>query len=138
MENVTLATAQKLVELGCKKATQDFSRPICIAVCDADGHAIAFGRMDGSPLRSINISQQKAYTSVRMGVSTDAFLARLKRDEIEIGYFCDPLFTALPGGNPLKNKEGKLIGGVGISGLAASEDQVITEYLAGLVSAGQI
>ncbi len=31
-----------------------------------------------------------------------------------------------------------MIGGVGVSALAASEDQVITEYIAGLVGSGKL
>jgi len=138
MEFLTLDVAQKLVNLAVEKGTKEFGRPICVSVCDANGDLIAFGRGIGSPLRSIKISQQKAYTAVRMGVPTDAFLARIQRDNIEICYFCDPLFTAIPGGNPLKNKDGKMIGGVGVSALAASEDQVITEYIADLISSGKL
>lgn len=138
MELLTLEVAQKLVNLAQEKAVKEFGRPICVSVCDPNGDLIAFGRGIGSPLRSIKISQHKAYTAVRMGVATDAFLARLQRENLEICYFCDPMFTAIPGGNPLKNKEGKMIGGVGVSALAASEDQVITEYIAGLVSAGTV
>ncbi|MDR3592003.1 MAG: heme-binding protein [Negativicutes bacterium] len=138
MEILTLDVAQKMVNLAMEKGTKEFGRPICVAVCDPNGDLIAFGRGIGAPLRSIRISQQKAYTAVRTGVSTDALLARIQRENIEISYFCDPLFTALAGGNPLKNKDGQIIGGVGVSALAASEDQVITEYIAGLVAAGNL
>ena len=130
METMTIQLAKKLVEAGLEKAAKDFGRPICVSVCDQNGNLVAFARMDAAPLRSIAISQQKAYTATRMGVSTDAFLARLRNDNIDIGYFCDPLFTAMPGGNPVKNAAGQLIGAVGVSGLLASEDQVITEFLA--------
>jgi glc operon protein GlcG len=112
------------------KAQQDYKRPICVAVCDAQGFLLAFTRMEGTPVRSIQISQCKAYTAARMGASTDAVLARLKKEGIEIGYFCDPLLTALPGGSPLKDAAGALIGAIGISGLHSSEDHAITEFVA--------
>jgi glc operon protein GlcG len=66
----------------------------------------------------------------RIGVPTDAFLERLHRDNIEISFFGDSFFTALPGGVPLKNADDIIIGGAGISGLAANEDQAIANYLA--------
>ncbi|WP_134703360.1 heme-binding protein [Ammoniphilus sp. YIM 78166] len=135
---LTLNLAKKLIEIGKAKAIQDFGRPICIAVCDPTGALLTFDRMDGAPLRSIRISQSKAYTAARMGIPTDAFLARLRQDNLDIGYFCDPEFTALPGGNPLKDSSGKILGCVGVSGLAASEDQAITEYIAQLVVDGGI
>lgn len=135
MQSLTLELAANYLERAMNKARQEFGRPVCVAICDPSGFLIAFARMEGAPLRSIQISQSKAYTAVRMGVSTDAFLARLKKEGIEIGYFCDPLMTALPGGNLLKNAAGTLLGAIGISGLAATEDQVITEYVAELAKA---
>ncbi len=132
MAKLTFDVAKNYLDRAIVKAQQDFKRPICAAICDPSGFLLAFARMEGAPLRSIQISQSKAYTAVRMGVSTDAFLARLKKENIEIGYFCDPQMTALPGGNLLKDADGSLLGAVGVSGLASSEDQVITEYIADL------
>jgi uncharacterized protein GlcG (DUF336 family) len=90
------------------------------------------------PLRAIDISQRKAYTAVRMLMPTDQFLKFLADKNFQIGYFCDDLLTALPGGNPLKDAAGNIIGGVGVSGLAATEDQAITEAMAELVKAGKV
>ncbi|WP_274651142.1 GlcG/HbpS family heme-binding protein [Paenibacillus humicola] len=135
---LSLENARKIIELGKDKAARDYGRPICIAVGDEHGNLLTFDRMEGAPLRSIAISQQKAYTAIRIGIPTDAFLARLQRDKLEISYYCDPALTALPGGHPLKNKSGALIGCVGISGLAAEEDHAITEYIANFVAEGNI
>ena len=119
------------------KARQDFTKPICVSVCDAQGFLLAFARMEGAPVRSIQISQGKAYTAARMGVSTQAVLERLKTEGIEIAYFCDPLMTALPGGSVLKESSGTMIGAVGVSGLTAAQDQLITDAVAGLVLSGK-
>ncbi len=132
MDNIDISLATKLVSLAMEKAQKDFQRPICVSVCDKSGFLVAFARMEGSPLRSIEIAHRKAYTAVRMGVNTDAFLERLKNDNIPASYFGDGL-TALPGGNVLKDKSGKMVGGIGVSGLAASEDKVITDAMAALV-----
>lgn len=134
MPELTHELAQSLLARAVDKATQDYQRPICVAIVDAQGFLTAFARMDGSPVRSIRISQGKAYTAARMGVTTTAFLARLHKEQIQASDFCDPDFTSLPGGTPLKNKEGKLIGAIGISGLAAAEDQAITDFVAGIVA----
>ena len=129
---MTLSTAQNLIARAIEKATSDFKRPICVAVCDAYGFLITFARMDGAPIRSIEISRRKAFTAVRMGVSTDAFLARIQKENIQASYFGDDMLP-LPGGNPLKDASGAIVGGIGISGLAAHEDQVIAEAMAALV-----
>jgi len=131
-----LQRAQTLVNRAIEIGFRDFSRPICVSICDAQGFLLSFGRADGAPVRSIEISQRKAYTCARMGVSTEAFLARLKRDAIDIGYFCDERFTALPGGVVLKNAQGQVLGGVGISGLTSAEDHVIADALAQIAASG--
>lgn len=135
---LTLSMARKLVEIGKEKAVKDYGRPICMAVCDNAGSLVTFDRMEGSPLRSIRLCQSKAYTSARMGVSTDAFFTRLRREQLEIDYFCDRQFTALPGGNVLYDQTGQIIGSIGISGLAADDDHAITEYIVNLVKEEKI
>lgn len=130
MPVMTLDVARQLLDQAMAKALQDFKRPICVSVCDAQGLLLAFARMEGSPVRSVAISQGKAYSAARMGISTQAVLARLKNEGIEIGYFCDPLITALPGGTPLKSKSGALLGAIGVSGLTSAEDQSVTDFVA--------
>jgi uncharacterized protein GlcG (DUF336 family) len=138
MTGITLESAQQCLQHAISQAQAEFKRPVCVSVCDATGFQIAFARMDGAPIRSIAISQQKAHTATRMGMSTDAFLERLRTDNIDIGYFCDPLMTALPGGNLLKDKTGAVVGAVGVSGLKPVEDQVITEAVAQLYESGKL
>jgi glc operon protein GlcG len=96
-------------------------------VCDAHGFLTAFARADGTPVRSIALAQQKAYTCTRMGSTTSAFLERLRREDLALGYFCDPLLTALPGGALLDDGNGRPIGAVGVSGLAPAEDQLLAD-----------
>ena len=136
MSGLTLDAANRLLDRAMTKVKQDFNRPVCVSVCDPLGFLLAFARMEGAPVRSIQISQGKAYTAARMGVSTDAVLARLKKEGIEIGYFCDSLLTALPGGSPLKNETGMTIGAIGVSGLTSAEDQIVTDSMAEFVLTG--
>jgi glc operon protein GlcG len=137
MEILTHEGVQKLIGAAVTKATSDFHRPICVSVCDECGFLVAFARMEGAPLRSIEISQNKAFTAVRMGVSTDKFQARLERDHLEASYFGERM-TPLPGGNLLTDPKGKVLGAIGVSGLALNEDQSITESLAELANAGKL
>ncbi len=133
---LTLELAQKLVQQAIDRARADYKRPICVSVCDANGFQMAFGRDLGAPLRSIAISTQKAYTVTRMGSTTEAFLARLQKDNLEIAFFCDTGLTAIPGGTPLKDAAGRALGAIGISGLAPVEDQAITDLVAAGLAAG--
>jgi len=131
MSDLSLEQAQNIVTQTLAKATQDHAgRPICVAVCDERGLLLTFARMDGAPARSVRISQGKAYSSARMGSTTQAVLERLHREKIAIGYFCDPEITALPGGSPLKSQDGRLVGSLGVSGLTSAEDQALTDAMA--------
>ncbi len=138
MQGLTMEMANKCIDRAVAKAQAEFKRPICVSVCDANGFQIAFSRMGGAPIRSIQISQSKAYTATRMGIATDEFLARLRSDNVDIGYYCDPLMTALPGGNLLKDKKGTVVGAIGVSGLKPTEDQAVTEHVAQLLKSGQL
>ena len=133
MPGLTLDFAGQLLDRAMSRAQQDFGRPVCVAICDPKGFLLTFARMQGAPVRSIQISQGKAYSAARMGMSTQAILERLKREGIEIGYFCDPLLTALPGGSVLKDGSGMAIGAVGVSGLTSAEDQIVTDAIADFV-----
>ena len=102
-------------------------RPVCVAVTDERGALLAFTRMDGAPFRSIKLSEAKAYSAARLGVSTAAFHERLARDAMPASYFADPMLTGLPGGAVIRSESGATIGGVGISGLAPAEDQQLAD-----------
>lgn len=130
---LSLQMAQILISKAIEKATVEFKRPICVAVCDKYGFLIAFGRMDGAPVRSIELSQGKAYTAARMGVDTDAFLERLQRENVPASYFCDPRLTGLPGGTVLSDHNGAVLGGAGISGLKPQEDLAIANMMTAVI-----
>jgi glc operon protein GlcG len=127
-DRLTLESAQKIAARAIEMANGEFKRPICVSVCDENGFLLAFCRMNGAPVRSIHIAQRKAYTAARMGVSTDAFLARIQKENIQAAYFGEDM-VPLPGGCVLKDASGIQVGAVGISGLALHEDQAIAEAI---------
>ena len=137
METLTFECVQKVVAGAVAKANADFQRPICVSVCDESGFLLAFARMEGAPLRSITISQNKAFTAVRMGMPTDKFLARIQQEHWEASYFGEHL-VPLPGGNLFKASNGKVLGAIGVSGLAVNEDQSITEALTEMANSGKL
>lgn len=131
---MNMALAGKLMALAADKAKTDYGRPICVAVCDRYGFLLSFTRMDDAPVRSIPLSQGKAYTAARMGVDTDAFLDRLHRENVPASYFCDDKLTGMPGGCVIKDAAGMVIGAVGISGLTPAEDLAIARAVAAIAT----
>lgn len=98
-----------------------------IAVLDAGTHLKGFVRMDGAVLGSIDVAQGKARTAALFGISSEA-----------VWDYCQPGAPApnleasngglmpFPGGLPLI-ANGTLIGAVGVSGGAPSQDLDIAE-----------
>jgi uncharacterized protein GlcG (DUF336 family) len=112
------------------EAKHDGGAPISVAVCDRDGSLAGFLKMDGAAARTGHLARHKAYTAARMQARTTDFLTRIKRENVDISYYCDPDLTPLPGGAPLVNKEGNIIGSVGISGRPSEQDQAMVDDVA--------
>lgn len=129
MDNMTLALAKKIGTYAENLVSEQFgAKPFSMAICDKDGFTVLFQKLDGAKLLTINLTPAKAYTAVRMGVSTADFLARLQRENLDIAYFADPKFVAMPGGVPIVNKNNDIIGAVGIGGL--KEDGEVAKKVA--------
>lgn len=123
LTKLTLANAQRAVNHALELSETVYqNRPLSVAVCDKQGFLLAFARMDAAKLLTIELTQRKAYTSSRMSCQTDAFLLRLQKEQLDIGYFGDDHFTALPGGIPLLDENKQCIGAVAVGGLSAKED----------------
>ncbi len=122
-------TAHRIVEDAVRQAGA-LGSPVCVAVTDERGALVAFSRMDGAPVRSVRLSEAKAYSAARLGVSTTAFHERLGRDGMPASYWADPMLTGLPGGAVIVGAGGAAIGAVGISGLSPADDQRVADAAA--------
>ena len=130
MQTIDIKTAQTLITEAHETAQKLFQRPVCAAVFDSAGYLIAFSRGDGTPIRSIEIAQNKAFTTVRMGKTTMAFHEQLQKEQSQAREYGDPRLTSLSGGAPLQGAEGSILGAIGISGLKAHEDQTVADHVA--------
>src|SRR3982074_2291035 len=77
--SISTESAHRVVAAAEAKA-KAMGHPFVIAVCDESGVLKAFSRMDGAPLLSVQIAQDKAYTAVGFGLSTDAWHEFIKND----------------------------------------------------------
>jgi len=112
--------------LAAKEKAEQSDVLVNIAVVDAGANLKAFIRMDDSFLGSIDIAIKKAKTSRYFDIDTGD-LGKLSQPggmiyNIELSN--DGLVT-FPGGVPLKNKEGKIIGAIGVSGGTIEQDHEI-------------
>lgn len=106
---------------------------VAVAVVDAGGHLLAFERMDGTQIASIDIAIEKAGTAVRFKRST-----RLLEEAIAGGRLA--LLTldiaAFEGGLPLYH-DGQLIGAIGVSGVTPQQDGMIAEAGSAALTGGE-
>ena len=72
--------------------------PVCVAIVNRTGKLAAFLSLDGTPERAGAIAQSKAYTAMRMELTTQAFHDRLVRENLSIADFCDPGFSTKTAG----------------------------------------
>lgn len=103
-----------------------------VAVVDEHGELLAFLRTDGCPLASINIAINKAFTAARERRESKAVGTDSKTNGWPMTNFGDIRYTAWGGGVPI-TYEGRVIGGVGVSGLPEEEDMVLARMGAGMV-----
>lgn len=106
-----------------------------VAVVDAGGNLVAFLRMPGAFLHSIDIAIDKAYTAAGFGLPTSAWSRVLAQDSeaVRSGIPMRPRMVCFGGGLPVRH-EGRLIGGIGVSGGSELEDEACAR--AGLAAVG--
>ena len=125
-QTITEEAAQKLIAAAEKKA-QELKKAMVVAVCDEAGNLKAFSRMDGAPLLSVQIAQDKAYTAISFGVATHQWFDFIKNDPPLLhGIVHTPRLIVFGGGYPIKI-DSQLVGGIGVSGGHWKEDMECAE-----------
>jgi uncharacterized protein GlcG (DUF336 family) len=134
MDDITLAQAQAVVEAAHRKATQ-IGVLMNIAVVDVGGNLKAFARMDGAWLGSIDISIRKARTARYFDMPTGEIgkLSQPGGSLFGIEHSNGGLIT-FPGGLPLRDAQGRVIGAIGVSGSIVENDHQVAQ--AGVAALG--
>jgi uncharacterized protein GlcG (DUF336 family) len=127
MTDISTAQAHRILDTALKKATE-VETSMNIAVVDAGGNLKAFSRMDGAWLGSIDIAIRKARTARLFDMDTG-----------EIGALSQPggpLFNievsnggliTFPGGIPLRDESGQVVGAIGVSGSTVDNDHTVAK-----------
>ena len=123
--DITLEQAMTIVSAARAKAVKQGTL-MDIAVVDAGANLKAFVRMDGAFLGSIDISIKKAKTArlFNMPTGTLGELAQPGKPLYHIEFSNNGLIT-FPGGVPLKDKDGTIIGAIGVSGSSVEDDNEV-------------
>ena len=123
--HVTIKDAEKIIAAAVKEAERTKTQ-MCIAVVDSGADLKAFFRMDGAWVGSIDIAIKKAKTAVFFGMPTGAIgkLSQPGGPLFGIEHSNDGLIT-FPGGLPIVDNEGVLVGAIGVSGSSVENDHIV-------------
>lgn len=125
--NITLSQAEKIIAAAKEKA-QELNTKMNIAVVDQGANLVAFARMDGAWLGSLDISIKKAKTARFFDMNTGEVgkLSQPGKPLYNIEHSNGGLIT-FPGGVLLKNSEDEIIGAIGVSGSSVENDHSVAE-----------
>ena len=128
LSKMTLAAAKELISAVEKKAAEMGVKAV-VAVSDAGGNTIAVECMDDAYIASFDIAVNKAFTVVSLKMPTKklAELAAPGGSLYGIQFTNNGRIVIFGGGEPLM-KEGKVMGGLGVSGGSAEQDTLLGEY----------
>jgi uncharacterized protein GlcG (DUF336 family) len=130
---ITAAAAAAATQAAVAKA-EALGIRINVAVTDASGTLMAFLRMPGAFLHSIDIAIDKAYTAASFGFPTSQWGGVIGDDELlRIGLNQRARLVLFGGGLPVVEGDER-IGGIGVSGGSAEQDEVCAA--AGLAALG--
>ena len=126
-KRVPLDVARHVID-SARRAAEAIGVPMNIAVVDEGNNLVAFERMDGAWLGSIDIAQGKAYTARAFDMSTKDLAPLCQPGEPLFGIHAgnDGRLVVFAGGIPLK-RDGEVVGAVGVSGGAVEQDHVVAE-----------
>jgi uncharacterized protein GlcG (DUF336 family) len=124
---IQLADARRMIAAAEKKA-EEIKQPMNIAIVDEGGNLIAFERMANAWLGSIDIAQKKAWTSRAFDITTKDLGANSQSGDQFFGIHAsnNGKVMIFAGGIPLQ-KDGKVVGAIGVSGGSGVQDHSVAE-----------
>ncbi|GGF75811.1 hypothetical protein GCM10007301_39720 [Azorhizobium oxalatiphilum] len=137
MSDLSLAQAQTILAAALEKATALQLSPLAVAVLDGRGALKAFASQDGTSLKRGEIALGKANGALALGTGSRSLFRRAKDQPFFIAAATAATGGSLvpvPGGVLIRDKDGKVMGVVGISGDTSDNDEACA--VAGIAAAG--
>ena len=115
---VTLDMAKKVMAAAEAEAKKN-NWPVVIAIVDTHGLLVMLQRMDNTQTASVNVAIEKARTAAMFKRPSKAFEDAIAGGRVALLGL--PGATPIEGGLPLM-QDGKIIGAIGVSGMASPQD----------------
>ena len=123
--SISLDMARKVMVAAVAESKKN-SWPMAIAIVDNAGQLVAYERMDNTQTASVHVAIEKAVSSATYRRSTKVC------QDLVAGGGLGMRILGLPGAVPIEGglvlmQDGKLIGAIGVSGLASDQDGVVAK-----------
>ena len=127
VKQITLKTAKLMIEKAIIKA-EEIEVPVVVSIVDAGGNLLAMERMDDAFVTSIDIANNKAFTSWALRCGTNEMSEVIQPGESLYGLNLtnDARIICFGGGFPIV-MEGQVIGAIGVSGGSVDQDMAIAK-----------
>ncbi len=123
--SITLKQAEAMIKSAKAKA-EEINTKMNISIVDAGANQVAFVRMDGAWLGSADIALKKAKTARFFDMNTGEIgkLSQPGESLYNIEHSNGGLIS-FPGGVPVKDASGTIIGAIGVSGSSVENDHKV-------------
>ena len=139
MTALDLDTARAIIAAARAAGAEHGYKPLTVVVLDAGAHVVAGEREDGSSNGRFDIAFGKANGALALGMGSRAIMARAEQQAYFVaaaGAAVGGKLVPVPGGVLVRDKNGALVGAVGVSGDSSDNDE--TAALAGIERAGLV
>jgi glc operon protein GlcG len=120
---ITLEQARQVMA-GAEAEARKNGWDVVIAILDSGGNLVMLHRLDGAQFGSIEVAREKAHSAVAFRRSTKVFQDLVGQGGANLRLLRLTGASVLEGGLPIV-ADGKIIGGVGVSGVTAEQDAQI-------------
>ncbi len=120
---ITLDQAKKAMA-GAEAEAKKNNWPVVITILDSGGQLVMSQRLDGAQFGSIEVAREKAYSAVAFRRPTKVFEDGLAQGGVNLRTLRLTGASVLQGGLPIV-MDGKVVGGIGVSGVTAPQDAQI-------------
>jgi uncharacterized protein GlcG (DUF336 family) len=131
---ISLVRAQAVIAAAVAEAVRR-NWKMNVAVADSGGNLVAFQRMDGAMLASIQIAEHKARAAATFRRPTKIFEDGIQRMQLNYLLAFDGIIASR-GGIPLID-QGAIIGTIGCSGGTDSQDEIVSKAGAAVINQPQ-
>lgn len=127
VKRLDIEDAKKVIS-GARAKAQEIGVPMCIAVTDESGNLIAFERMNGGKITSINLAIDKSFTAagVQKGTHVLGEVNQPGKPAHGISSTLGGRMVVVAGGLPVLC-EGEVVGGIGVSSGSPAQDLEVAE-----------